>query len=193
MPVTGFNGYDFVLRECPLVAFNVLADHGHISGEIPQLPDLLDGDRGLVPQILLALDVYEKLLACQFCHGYAVVRLFCFNVHNVVRFGFSLLSSSSARSVVRRASKDRGTVKMLSTEHEKTPVDASVTTILTRSNCGQNRSVFFLEPGFVDRTFPVDVLGTGISEGIFDAFKVGRELAQFCRITPQLHPKLLQS
>lgn len=63
MAMAGFDSYDFVLRERPLAAFRVLANHRLISGEIPQLPNFRDGDRGFVPLIFAALDVHEELLA----------------------------------------------------------------------------------------------------------------------------------
>lgn len=63
MPMTGFDGHDFVLCERALAAFFVLADDRLVGGEIPQLPDFRDGDRGLVPRIFVAFDVHEELLA----------------------------------------------------------------------------------------------------------------------------------
>ena len=77
--MAGFDGYGFVLRERTLAAFLVLANNRLVGGEVPQLPDFLDGDRGFVPRVFLALDVHEELLASVliwFCHSSAVARWF---------------------------------------------------------------------------------------------------------------------
>jgi len=77
MPVAGFDGYGFVLRERTLAAFLVLANDRLVGGEIPQQPDFRDGDHGFVPRVFLALDVHEELLAgvlSWFCHSSAVAR-----------------------------------------------------------------------------------------------------------------------
>ena len=81
MTMAGLDGYGFILRERPLAAFRVLANHSLIGRKISQPPDFRDGDRGFVPRMFLAFDVHEELLALMFCHGGTVARCYCVCVH----------------------------------------------------------------------------------------------------------------
>jgi hypothetical protein len=73
--MAGFDGNHLVLRERALAAFRVLFNDRLVGGEIPQLPDFRDGDRGFISRIFLAFDVHEELLASiavRLRHGTAV-------------------------------------------------------------------------------------------------------------------------
>ena len=89
MPMARFDGYGFVLRERALAAFLVLANYRLVGGEIPQLPDLRNGDRRFVPRVLVAFDVHEELLASVmslliFCQAFSLALTNCFDCHNAV-------------------------------------------------------------------------------------------------------------
>ncbi len=72
MPVPGLDLDDLILRERRLAAFRVLANDRLVRWEIPQRPDLRNGDCGFIPLVLPAFDVYEVLFA-----GFGRVNLFC--------------------------------------------------------------------------------------------------------------------